>query len=177
MVFFFIVSSFGNKTAKEHGPGKEILSDVIEFENRYQVDYSIGYNSSAIVLNNITELLLTKSEKESAPHKNKSPIKNVDNHYIASIDEKEFKKVANQSYAYTFKLNLTDGRIYQIYIKTDPSYGSIYIATFIQRLDKTTKSTIYIDSKDDKINTEIKKWASDILKNNNFTIINKNSKK
>jgi hypothetical protein len=134
-----------------HGPGKDIYGDTVIFNNRYQMDYTIGESSAAKVLTNLESYFLSKQEVETAPVKNLPPSNKPENYYSATIDEKSVKKDTSQEFAFTYNFGLSDGRSYIVTVKTDTSFGTEYIITAIKRDDLSGHGIIYIN-KTDKIN-------------------------
>ncbi|MBR3323864.1 hypothetical protein IKG16_03215 [Candidatus Saccharibacteria bacterium] len=142
------------------------------FENRYQLDYSIGEESSTKSLTNIGKIIISNEELSSAT-KPITPNEKENAYLTSTIEETSFKTIPNlnNDHAYDFNLNISDGRSYHIVIRTDQTFGDNYIATFIKNLS-TTKSYLILYTTDLSIKNSILDWGISLDFNNPETIIN-----
>lgn len=135
--------------------------NIAIFENRYQLDYSIGEENASRTFDNINKIITDQNEIDSAPNKI-TPNNNSNTYYTSTLEETSFKLLSqNNGYTYSFNLDINDGRHYQVTIKTDPSYGSEYIIILIKQLNDDN-SYIIIDSDSLTLTDEIKTWAESL---------------
>lgn len=170
-----IIFKITEEQKPEHYPDDSILNTSIIFENRYQLDYSIGKYNSAIALTQLETTLKSDTELNSAPSKNIPDKGNPDNYYTATIDEPSFTKLSSNPEYYTFQLHLSDKREYEVYVLYDEDkFAELsYITTVIKRTDDASDSVnIYTSAEE---NTTFRKnaenWVSEILKIRNQKII------
>ncbi|MBR3135002.1 hypothetical protein IKG54_00340 [Candidatus Saccharibacteria bacterium] len=113
---------------------------IAVYENNYQLEYSVGKDTAKKILDDISSIITNEDELSSATN----PITptNDSNAYLTSvIKETSFKKIPNigDNHAYSFTINVSDGRSYHVVVRTDSTFGHEYIATFIKNLS-TNKS-------------------------------------
>lgn len=126
----------------------------------YLIDYNFVRGASKAMRKNIDSVVLSDEEKQSAPRENK-PSDDLDESVIEIvIDEETF--ITERSYeqpTYSFNLNVSDGRIYKVYLHSDVGYGINYIATVMYRIDTDNqKSFAFINSHDSESEQLMLDW-------------------
>lgn len=126
----------------------------------YLIDYNFVRGASKAMRKNIDSVVLSDEEKQSAPRENK-PSDDLDESVTEIvIDEETF--ITERSYeqpTYSFNLNVSDGRIYKVYLHSDVSYGIEYIATVMYRIDTDNqKSFAFINSHDSESEQLMLDW-------------------
>jgi hypothetical protein len=162
-----VISIFliNNDILNQHDPVDDSVPETALFINRYQLDYSIGAHSSSVVLTNVKEVILDPEERKTAPHKN-IPIDNTPNDsYASTIIETSFARLLNQpEHTFSFLLEISDGREYEIYVRTDLAFGQDYIVTVMHRLDiESTTGFLYVNAKNESELNIFADWADTSL--------------
>lgn len=136
---------------------------VAIFQNKYQLEYSIGEASAKKAFSYIDEIITSNNELSST----ESPVASDSdtNIYLkATLDETSFKKVnksADDFHAYSFNIDLEDGRLYFIVARTDSSYGTEYIAVFVKN-PSTNKSYFILNIDDSPLEETILDWGKSL---------------
>ena len=126
----------------------------------YLIDYNFVRGASKAMRKNIDSVVLSDEEKQSAPRENK-PSDDLDESVTEIvIDEETF--ITERSYeqpTYSFNLNVSDGRIYKVYLHSDVGNGIEYIATVMYRIDTDNQKTFaFINSHNSESEQLMQDW-------------------
>ncbi|MBR0403039.1 hypothetical protein IJI55_00600 [Candidatus Saccharibacteria bacterium] len=166
-ITLFIKLNDSQNTNTLHIAGEEINEKSVLFENRQIIDNFIPNKKlTGIILENIQSTILQEDSINTAPHANYPTNGTSNNIYTASFSLNGLSTEQNQDYpTISLKLSISDGRIYQVYIRTD-SNNTEFIATLIKnQLSSIDQPQLYINAQNESYNTIIEEWSNTIVKN------------
>ena len=126
----------------------------------YLVDYNFTRGASNAIRNNFDSVILSDAEKQSAPRENKPSEDLYQNIYEAVIDEESFITERNLAKpTYSFNLNISDGRVYKVYLHSDTGGGTEYVVTILYRTDIDDQKTFaYINTNNTQYEQVMRDW-------------------
>ena len=95
---------------------EEELNQSLYIENYYQLSQSLGDNGAAAVRQQLEKIVFDETELTYATQ----PATSVDgyvNHYISTLIESSLDLYTSDPEVYTFLLEVSDGRVYQVYAR------------------------------------------------------------
>ena len=144
----------------------------IVYENKYQLEYSIGTKNARQSFEDLKTVVMSDTELDTAPN-NSAAIK-----YTGIHDERSIRKASSPSnFAYSFDLSVNDGRKYRIYVTSDTS-SSEYLATLAVRTDDKSKAAnLFIRAANNSYLDMLKNWANQTLNRTDIKVdlVRKNS--
>lgn len=95
---------------------------VVLFKNKYQLEYSIGKGVADKTFTNLGRSIAKTIQLSDE----------LSGQLEAILVETSFKKVnVDEGYAYSFDVELSDEKKYQVYVRTDQTYGNDYYASLL----------------------------------------------
>ena len=130
----------------------------------YLINYNFVLGATKAIRSNIDSVVMNDDEKQSAPRENK-PSDDLDESVTEIvIDEETFITEKNyEQPSFSFNLNISDGRIYKVYLHSDPGCGIDYIATVMYRVDTDNKKTYaFINSHNSESEQLMRDWIKNL---------------
>jgi hypothetical protein len=136
---------------------------TLAFTGRERLTAAVGRDYSARAAEAIERVVMAPDELAAAPHVNQPIDGQPANYYTATIDTASFRAVAGSpQWAYQFDITLTDGRSYQVWIKTGGDEVAEYVATAVAST-VTGRRYLVLSLSDYQSPDEPLAWARDVL--------------
>lgn len=151
--------------------GTEVLENSTYFTNYFFIEDYIGTKNQHIIFDNISDFILSSSELDSAPSKNISTTE-TENIYTVDTDINSYHELSPYP-TISLDLTISDQRKYKLYLYTDKDFSEKYIATAIKNIT-TGKTALYVNSKTESYNDDLKQWGKNVLGTPDFNFTFKN---
>lgn len=122
------------------GAGEETNAYTLTIKNRYQLSQTYGTRGAAAIIGQL-EKITSKESELAAATKTATSADGYKNHYAATLIESSFSLYTREPEIYTFTLEISDGRTYQVYarpcfdVNVEPCYGVVAVRDGIVNFD------------------------------------------
>ena len=160
----FIIAIITNQPQKDtHGESTSVFEEnTLAFYNQDAISDIISKENLSILINCLKPYLLSDEELATASHINLSPEK-IASYYGATFNQNSPSKIHQSENLETYHttINISDGRIYYLYLLRNASTNNFYSITKNYNQDDVL---YYCASNEDTY--DISSWTNDILKLN-----------
>ena len=123
IISIVMMSAVDSDIDGDAGAGDEIYANSAVFENRYQLNHSLGESVAALALEQISNAIFEEDELATAPHENIS-MDEYKNHFTVTIVETSYKKYTEHPQVFVFDIEVSDGRKYKAFVRQDTEYDA-----------------------------------------------------